>query len=171
MNAAPHRRYIAVPAGTYAAPVRPAADVLAADVPPEPRVMMRPLTNAEPDLDAVFSGPASAAFPSRAEPRRTPFRATSGLERLAARESRSADWAPRAGRRMILAGTAGACAGAVLGLILLALSRPEGSLTAILNPVTLWHSVDDTRLKLTAALVLAGFALLGSAFGARTSRS
>ncbi len=164
------RRYVAVPAGTYAAPVRPVrVPTTAVASPPAAFAEPSAAAAAEPDLDALLSGPASPAFAPLAEERvARPFGATAGLERLAGHDERASEWAPHAARRMMLGGLAGACAGAVVAIVVLALSSPEGFVAALLNPVSLWRSVDDTRLKLTAVLVIVGSAFIGSAIPALT---
>ncbi len=123
----------------------------------------------EPDLDEVSAEPASPAFGALPDDdfghgpeSHDPLEA--GFDRLAA-EAPPAGWARRGRNRMILGAVAGLVVGVVVAVVLLALSRPEG-VSLALNPVSLWGMVND-QMKLMAALVAAGFGLLGTALGAR----
>ncbi len=123
----------------------------------------------EPDLDEVAAEPASPAFGAlpdddfgRGPESHDPL--GDGFDRLAA-EAPPAGWARRGRNRMILGAVAGLVVGVVVAVVLLALSRPEG-ISLALNPVSLWDTVND-QMKLMAALVAAGFGLLGTALGAR----
>lgn len=192
------RRFLAVKPGAYPAPVPPrplsAPGVEAKTfLPPpletgpelEPTGNTSPVVRlfdqsspgpiaAEPDLDALLTGPASPAFAPLPEQRAyhpAPHEEEAGQAPEFSAGMLSAGGRPSWGvKRLLVGGIVGLVLGLVAGLVMLALAQTKGDLSALTNPLALWQSVDDTRMKLTAILVAAAFALLGAAVAARSAK-
>jgi hypothetical protein len=138
------RRYLSVRAGTYPAAIRRSVPV--PREPAEQRIALDPIMPklVLPELGPEANPPGVGTF-SDAEPL-TPTRPL----------------------RVLLGTVLGGILGLGVGYVLLAFSSPE-PLILMRDPATLWQTVDDTWVRLSASVVAAGFALLG-AFLARPRR-
>ena len=179
------RRFVSARAGTYPAPVPPAA------APPD-RWDEVPLARApEPDpfADSLFEDGgisfsaevhqpepawAAASAPAVEEAPFEPFESSAfstsepGPEPDAAKAPRRRAGAGPTARATvgILAGAAvGAAIGLVLSTAMLALYAPTDFAQAILDPVGLWTQIEDWKVLAGALLIAIGFAVLGAGQG------
>jgi hypothetical protein len=153
------------PAGWAAAPAAEPIEGLF-DARPLPEIAVLD----EPDLGAFSAAPASPAFapltgPLQAAADDAPTALEDGTATFDEPEAEMAAWARSALRRILWGAAAGGALGAVAGFLLLALAR--GSLASLADPVDLWASIDDTRIKFSATLVAVVCVLVGVALAAR----
>lgn len=147
------RRYLSVRAGSYPPPV-------------EPRRASHPGT--QPDSGHHADFPKKSASLEAAKPPDNAGLAWS----LPTLDSLTADSIPQLEAepavrgpsvlRTLIGAVAGGVAGAVVAILLLALSEPTERLPLLSRPMELWNSVDDVWVKVSAAVVAAGFVLLGA---------
>lgn len=159
------RRYLSVRAGSYPPPVTPR---------PASQPLSHPASKSAAGMNADFPA-KSASFGAPAQ-----LDNAGPAWSLPSLESLTADAVPRQGNdravrgpsvlRTLIGAVAGGAIGAVVAILLLALSEPTERLPLLSRPVELWNSVDDVWVKVSAVVVAAGFVLLGAIL-ARYQRS
>ncbi|MCU0223056.1 MAG: hypothetical protein MUF27_03100 [Acidobacteria bacterium] len=177
------RRFVSARAGTYPAPVPPAA------APPDRRdgTPFARVPEPDPFENSLFEDggisfsaevprpePAWAAAPSAAEAPFEPFDSSAfstsepGPDAAPARRRRGGAGPTARATVGILAGAAvGAAIGLVLSTAMLALYAPSDFAQAILDPVGLWTQIEDWKVLAGALLIAIGFAVLGAGQGSQ----
>jgi hypothetical protein len=126
------------------------------------------VTGAPPDNRSERVDPQRDAAAPASIPRATPLAPTPPSPNLVAPPKRRR-WARFRQRRILVGGIGaivGGLSGSVVGLVMLAFTLRGNVLTAISDPVSLWRSVGDSRLKFMSVAVTLGAALLGAALAA-----
>lgn len=191
------RRYLSVPAGSFAAPTPPGRAAALAEPPEERPLAGLPALAPAPasstlvppaflptDVESVAAtpaehhamtpaaSPAAPVVPSEEQEgwTSTAFSTSEPAPPPEPSEERHRATRPSPGTLGMLAGAAiGAIIGVVLSTAMLALYAPDDFAGAIAQPVALWTNVEDWKVLAGAVLIVVGFAVLGAGQGAQAA--